>query len=528
MVDDVDGNLVAIRSILDELNLEIVEARTGREALRVLLDRDFSLILLDVQMPDIDGFETARLIRSRERSRSTPIIFVTAHAHDDGKVLEGYDLGAVDFLFKPIRPEILRGKVQVFVDLHRRTLEAQRQARLIGELERAASRRRLTAERQRWEAERLRDENRNKDEFLAVLAHELRNPLSPIRTGLALLGSGALDAERRGTVLESMQRQLGHLVRLVDDLMDVARISQGKILLQRKEVDLRELIDQAVEAQREHVTAKEQTIEVACPEGVHLFADDVRLLQVLQNLISNASRYSPAGCWIRVEGEATAEHARMRVIDNGKGIAPHLLDEVFDLFVQERTGGAGLGLGLSLVRSLVELHSGTITAHSEGAGHGSTFEVTIPRKLASIPDEERSTEPVRTQIPSPGAPLRVAVIDDNPDVREATATLMEVQGHRVFRAGRGDDGFDLVVRERPDVALIDIDMPGMTGDRLAIALRERFGDDTPLLVALTGHGDAATALEQAGFDRHLMKPAEPAELLRAIRRDHAPAQDEVD
>ena len=515
VVDDTEANLLAVRSTLEELDLDIVEARSGREALRLLLERDFALILLDVQMPGIDGFETARLIRSRVRSRSTPIIFVTAFGRKDDKVLEGYGLGAVDFLFKPIVPEVLRAKTSVFVELHRRTLEAEKQAVLIRDLERSASRRRLAAEKQRWEAERLREENRNKDEFLAMLAHELRNPLSPIRTGLAILESGELTPERHAMVLASMNRQLRHLVRLVDDLLDVARISQGKISLRREPLELAALIAQAVEAQRPNLESRKHTWSVDCPEGVRILADDVRLSQIVQNLVSNASRYTPEGGRVRVEAEETADDVRIRVIDNGRGIAPELLNDVFGLFVQERNGGSGLGLGLSLVKSLVALHEGTVAAYSEGRGLGATFEVVLPRLESPHDPTEEAEEPAQ---PVPSESLRVAVIDDNRDVLEATATLLELRGHQVLRASRGDQGLELVKRETPDVVFIDISMPGMTGDQVARAICEQMGDTRPRLVALTGHGDPDTHLAGAGFDHHLMKPAEPDALERALWR----------
>lgn len=244
VVDDDPKNLLAIEVALGEIDARLIKAQSGEQALRLLLERDFALILLDVQMPNMDGFDAARIIRSRAKTRHVPIIFVTAFSHNDTDIKRGYALGAVDYLFKPIVPEVLRAKVQVFIELRARTAEVTRQAQQLREMERMEAERRLLEERQRWEADALRlqmeeqqrinaqleEADRRKDEFIAVLAHELRNPLAPIVTSLELIRDRAQDPVIN-RAREIMERQTQHLVRLIDDLLDVARITQGKIEL---------------------------------------------------------------------------------------------------------------------------------------------------------------------------------------------------------------------------------------------------------------------------------------------------------
>jgi response regulator RpfG family c-di-GMP phosphodiesterase len=273
LVDDDERNLLAARTAFEDDAYDLVLARSGHEALRLLLDRDFAVILLDVRMPDMDGFETAKLIRGRPRTRHTPIIFVTAHRQDDEEVHEGYKLGAVDFLFKPIVPAVLKAKASVFVELHRRTERLRR-------LERRAHERRLAEERQRWEADALRLENARKDEFLAILAHELRNPLTPIVLALRLLRR--VQEPELLACVDAMDRQVRHLTRLVDDLLDIGRITSGRITLQPRDADLGAIVRQAVEATAPIVAEQRHALVVKCPDGaLPLVADADRLVQVV-------------------------------------------------------------------------------------------------------------------------------------------------------------------------------------------------------------------------------------------------------
>ncbi len=523
VVDDDPANLAAIEATLEDLGRELVLVDSGRAALRALLQRDFALILLDVRMPGLDGFETARLIRSRPRSRHVPIIFVSAYPQEDAEILHGYRLGAVDFLFKPIVPEVLRAKVSVFVQLQERTAEVQRQANRLRELERRELERRMTEERQRWEADALREESQRKDRFLAVLAHELRNPLSPILTGVAVLRGRSLPPDSQRHLCDCMDRQVRHLVRLVDDLLDVSRISQGKIVLRKERVELRNTLTQAVESVRNLVDERRHVLAVdVAPEPLVVDGDAVRLVQIVSNLLNNAVRYTPHGGRIHLVLEREASDAVVRVADNGRGIPADLLERVFDIFVQQRGDGRGLGIGLTLVRQLVTLHGGTVRAASPGEDLGSEFVVRLPLAPAAA---EVAPAPVDTDIPlEPG--LRVVLVEDENDVRLSTTVLLQEWGVDVRVASNGAEGVALIQEQRPDVALVDISMPEMDGFAVARRVHELLGDDAPRLVALTGYGREEDRREgsAAGFDHYLIKPASPHDLRRALRRE-SDAQD---
>lgn len=515
VVDDNHANILAIRATLEPMGFLLVEASSGREALRLLLDRDFSLILLDVQMPGLDGFETARLVRSRPRTQSTPIIFVTAFGQDERDVMRGYELGAVDFLFKPIVPEVLRAKATVFVDLQRRTAEAEAQAHIIRELERAAAARRLASERQQWEAERLRAESQRKDEFLAMLAHELRNPLSPLSNGLEVLGSGV--GEELRPVVAPMRRQLDHLVRLVDDLLDLARVSQGKISLENERLDLGALVVSTVEALRPAAEARGHTLTMACEDDLWVSGDAVRLSQVVQNLLSNAIRYTDDGGQVRVGAHGAGTDVIIEVADNGRGIGPELLEDIFHLFVQERDHGEGLGLGLNLVKRLVHMHDGEVVAESDGAGAGARFEVRLPRVEAPRADAA-PRPPADASVDASDSPARrVLLVDDNADILTTTRFVLESWGHQVVATTEGAHAIELAAAESFDLALVDITMPVMDGFTVARHLRDLV--PCPRLVAVTGHADPASQrrIREAGFDAHLTKPADLSALEALLR-----------
>jgi two-component system, sensor histidine kinase len=526
VVDDDPGNLAAIEAALGDLGRRLVKAGSGAEALRALLAQDFALILLDINMPGMDGFETARVIRERPRSRHVPIIFVTAYTREDTDILRGYSLGAVDFLFKPIVPEVLRAKAAVFVELMQRTAEVQRQAELLRVLERRELERRLHEERQRWEADALREESQRKDEFLAVLAHELRNPLSPLVTGLELIKCYGIEHEGLERVRESMERQVRHLIRLVDDLLDVSRISRGKITLRLEAVELGRVLHQAVESAEPLLGERHHELVVeTCPDQLLLNGDQVRLTQVIANLLHNAARYTDPGGRIEVSCGRDGSQAVIRVADNGRGIPPHLLDRIFDIFVQEREGGGGLGLGLTLVHRLVQLHGGAVRAYSDGTGRGSEFVVRLPlledaRAVPATPRREQDEAEDEVD-PRARRPLRVTVVEDQDDVREALVALLEGWGHRVEAAPDGTTGIDLILRSRPDLALIDIGMPGLDGYSVARRVRAELGTLSPRLVALTGFGreEDRERARRAGFDSHLTKPAGPKELRRVLRSE---------
>ncbi|HEV8237934.1 MAG TPA: response regulator [Thermoanaerobaculia bacterium] len=527
VVDDDPGNLAAIEVALGELGRNLVKARSGEEALRQLLAQDFALILLDVNMPGMDGFETARVIRERPRSRHVPIIFVTAYNREDTDlILRGYSLGAVDFLFKPIVPEVLRAKAAVFVELQNRTAVVQRQAEMLREMERRELERRMEEERQQWEAQALREENQRKDEFLAVLAHELRNPLSPLVTGLELIKCYGIEHDGLERVRESMERQVRHLIRLVDDLLDVSRISRGKIALRLEPVELGRVVHQAVESAEPLLAERHHELVVEhCDEQLVLSGDQVRLTQVVANLLHNAARYTDPGGRIEVSCGRDSRHAVLRVADNGRGIAPQVIDRIFDIFVQEREGGGGLGLGLTLVHRLVQLHGGAVRAYSEGTGRGSEFVVRLPladEKLVAqgLTAAARAAEEANGDA-RPSRPLRIVVVEDQDDVRDAMQALLEGWGHRVESAADGKSGIELILQTRPEVALVDIGMPGLDGYAVARRVRAELGPQSPRLVAVTGFGreEDREKARRAGFDSHLTKPAGPRELRRVLRSD---------
>ena len=517
VVDDNAANLAAIEVALGDLGRRLIKAESGQEALRHLLSHDFALILLDVQMPGMDGFETARMIRARSRTRHVPIIFVTAYSRDDDEILQGYELGAVDFLFKPIVPQVLHAKARVFCDLQERTAVIRSQAQRLRELERREMERKLAMERERWESERLREENRRKDEFLAVLAHELRNPLSPIVTGIDLIDAYGIEHDGLRQIRESMSRQVHHLIRLVDDLLDISRISSGKINLQVERANLAEVIKQAVDSVHALVAENEHQLSIAGEEQqICVHADPVRLTQVIANLLNNAARYTPRGGHIRLSWSADGDDAVIRVADDGKGISSDMLERIFERFVQEDGHARGLGLGLALVHRLVEMHGGRVRAYSPGRGKGSEFVVRIPM----VPPGHRGTADADVDDnQADSRPMRIVLVEDESDIRFSVKALLESWGHEVKTAADGVRGVNLIFDSKPDAAIIDIAMPGIDGYTVARRVREEFGEHGVRLIAMTGFGrdeDRARALK-AGFDSHITKPARPDQLRQALR-----------
>jgi signal transduction histidine kinase len=527
VVDDNASNLLAIAAALQSLDVEIIRADSGEAALRLLLTHDFALILLDVNMPSMDGFETARLIRSRKRSSHTPIIFITAYGRNDQDVLAAYQLGAVDFLFKPVIPELLRAKAGVFVELHRRALEVARQAELIREHERREHERALEAERRQWEAESLRkqmehlaDVDRRKDHFLAVLGHELRNPLAPIVTGLELLKQKfETTPDLEPWVVrtrDAMQRQVEHVTRLVDDLLDISRINSGKIELKRIVLPAQRVVEQAIATCLPGIEAQGHELSVDVPsEPLDVSGDDVRLVQIVSNLLNNAVRYTPRNGKIRVRCVRVGPEVEISVTDNGRGISPELLPRIFEPFVQDHDSrSAGLGMGLSIVGRLVALHGGSVSAKSDGIDRGSEFVVRLP--MAREPRREPSPEaPEAERI---GSSLLIAVVEDNPDIREMIAALLTAWGHEVLLATDGPSGADLIVTRKPDVALVDIGLPELDGYGVAARVRGAPDGHATRLIAMTGFGqdyDRRRASE-AGFNAHLVKPATASALKKAL------------
>ncbi len=365
IVDDLEENILSLEALLRRDGLETLKARSGEEALELLLRHEVALALLDVQMPGMDGFELAEFLRGNERTRHIPIIFVTAGSADAQRRFRGYEAGAVDFIQKPIEAEVLRSKAEVFFDLHRQRqiVAAQRDA-----LETAA--------------QALKEADRRKDVFIAVLAHELRNPVAALHAGMHLLKKRA-DTDQAAYIRKRMERQLAHLRRLVDDLLDTSRIVEGKISLQKEHIDLATILHSAIEASQANIDAANHSFTADMPsETVWLVADHTRVAQIVANLLNNAARYTPPGGTISLEARREGEHALIAVRDNGLGIPPELQARIFEIFAQveghqDRAAG-GLGIGLALVRQLVDLHRGSIKVTSDGPGQGSCFTVRIP------------------------------------------------------------------------------------------------------------------------------------------------------
>ncbi len=370
------------------------------------------------------------------------------------------------------------------------------------------------------QAEQLRESGRRKDEFLATLAHELRNPLAPIQTGLDLLARSR-EQGKSDHALGVMHRQLGHMVRLIDDLLDVSRITQGRLELKRSRVALREILDTAVEASRPSIERREHTLELEIEDSQLTFdADLTRLAQVVSNLLNNASKYTPVGGSITLSARQEGDNGVIEVRDNGIGIPRQHLEHVFEMFsqVNRSTEGSrgGLGIGLALVRSLVELHGGTVSAESEGTSRGSTFTVKLPLGAG----QTSGAESKRTAEHRPRDRRRVLVVDDNDDAADLLSLMLEQAEYDTTKACDGPSALAAVESWTPDVVILDIGMPGMSGYDVARALRRNEHGGELDLIALTGWGsqeDKQRAMD-AGFDVHLTKPVDAEKLYGALAK----------
>ena len=365
--------------------------------------------------------------------------------------------------------------------------------------------------------EGLRESDQRKTEFLATLAHELRNPLAPMRAALVVLKRSEPDALQSHKLYDMMARQVDYMVRMVDDLLEVSRITRGKIELQVHPVDLLEVIRDAAEVSRPLAHAAGQELVLHLPAGeVKVAADEVRLVQVFANLINNASRYSPEGSRIEVDVARDGGEAEIVVRDHGIGIAPEMLDAVFEMFVQVagpgRSAQGGLGIGLTLVRKLVEMHGGTVTAQSAGCGAGSVFKVRLPVREMSEPQAMGASSLLDI------SNHRVLIVDDNADAADSLASLISMLGAAVQVAYGAAEALQVVTKLEPTIGIIDVGMPGMDGCELATRLRAKPGTAGMYLVALTGWGQEADRLRvsAAGFNKHLLKPVDLDDLMAAL------------
>ena len=684
MVDDRPENRLVLHTMLEELGQEIIAVESGEAALRALLERDFAVILLDVNMPGMDGLETAGYIRRRQRNAHTPIIFLTAYAEEMGAA---YSLGAVDYMLTPVVPDILRTKVRVFVHLYqmnRQTLrqaderialvreqaaraaaeESRRRSTFLAEasdllsssldadttarslvqfavpaladlcglmltdeqgvvcqvelcwnpegrnggcrtlsvttledavissaVEQAlvsgstqivtlpAGMQRLKGRKSKTEASvqfelgfalrslaalpllararerkvgvlllgmgpslrdfstpelalaedlaartsislkncmlyaKIHEADRRKNEFLAMLAHELRNPLAPIRNAVHILRQPGLDPSRADWASSIIDRQSQQLVRLVDDLLDVARITQGRIQLKIEPVNVASVVTVAVETSRPLIEARGHELAVHVPdETLCVKGDTARIAQIIANIVNNAAKYTEPGGRIAIAVAYDANEVEFRIRDTGMGIPHEMLGSIFELFTQssrslDRSQG-GLGIGLTVVQRLVLMQGGSVRALSDGAGHGSEFIVKLPRAAAAP-----APAPSEGMTSIDGAQrYSVLVVDDHPDAVESMASVLQLQGHEVRVAQNGLAALETAHTFRPSVVLLDIGLPDMDGYAIARRLRAAPETHACVLVALTGYGQPEDRLrsKENGFDHHLVKPIDPA------------------
>ncbi|RZF31262.1 hybrid sensor histidine kinase/response regulator [Paraburkholderia sp. UYCP14C] len=689
VVDDVAQQHLVLRSVLDELGENIVTVSSGRDALAAVLETEFAVILLDVNMPGMDGLETASMMRSYRRTARTPIIFITAYV-DETEMARGYSLGAVDYISSPVIPEILRAKVRVFVDMYRMRNQliaraAEREELAKAEAQRAAAeqarhradflarasqaltrsleadatvgrivelpvpaladaavlvftagegllprtiayiapsayadprsgdagglhhqfvplpeldelvRQALSTGRpahlaimgrpvlavidddgtcrdlplaldditaypllidaaqpsaivlgMRRSSERIedalmtrefvsraaialenallfstiRDGDRRKNEFLAMLAHELRNPLAPIVNAVAVLrGAKQMDAQTVRWASDIIGTQAEHLVRIVDDLLDVSRIARGVVTLRSEPVLLSTVIERAMQTSGPNFARRSQTLICeASKVDVVIDGDIVRLSQIVANLLNNASKFTPHGGRAQISTEFDGIMASIVVRDEGDGIDPVFLPHVFELFAQGQTSldrnQGGLGIGLTLVRHLTEMHQGTVHCESAGRGAGSRFTVRLPARVA--PDAvENSAKivPIRR-----ARSVRVLIVDDMAAAAESLEALLQMHGHQVQRASDGLAALALARTFFPDVILLDIGLPGMSGFEVAQRIRADESLPRSLIIAISGYGqeDHRRRALDAGVDHYLVKPADVDMLLGVI------------
>jgi signal transduction histidine kinase len=549
LVDDQPARLLSYQTILEELGQNLITARSGVEALERLMKDEFALVLLDVSMPGMDGFETAAMIHDHPRFERTPIIFVTGVHITEFDRLKGYKLGAVDYVSIPIVPEILRSKVAVLVELHLQRLKLQElnetlekanvalQAEKTRELEivnrdlQAANAELAhanmalqaeVAERMRAEVA-LKDADRRKDEFLAILAHELRNPLAPIRNAVEIMSRIAVDNPQVQWSRDVIDRQSTHLTRLVDDLLDISRITRGVIKLAKEPVSIGTVVARAVETLQPVIAEHKHTLTIdGVDDALVVVGDTTRLTQVLGNLLNNAAKYTNPGGEIALRVRREDDWVELSVTDNGIGIPQESVSKLFHLFsrlkgTDDRTPG-GLGIGLALVRTLVEMHEGDVSVVSEGENRGSEFRVRLPlAKSATVTAMPR----VAIEQPQIVRRRRILIADDNQDALDTLALLLQVDGHEVLKTTDGGAALSAASQWKPDVAFLDIGMPVLDGYAAARGIRkEAWGRDI-VLIALSGWGqreDMARSRE-AGFDLHLVKPVSADAIAKVLNTD---------
>lgn len=537
LVETDEEDAVRIRDLVAQMpvRVEVDWARSFEAGFSRMTSSRYDVHLVDGTLGERSGIDLLR--GYREAGGGAPVLLLGG-AHDRALDLIAMESGAAGFLLKDrLDSEVLERSIRYAVEARRQetTLRQAREELQERVEERSTSLETMNAalaaevvERRRAE-QKLRDGDRRKNEFLATLAHELRNPLAPIGHAteiLARVGDGEKDLARAAEARKVIERQVTHLVRLIDDLLDISRISHGKVGLKPERVTLASVVESALEVARPLFLIRGHALDIALPEAsVHLHGDPIRLAQILTNLLSNAARYTEPGGSIRVEATREGGAVVLRVVDSGMGISAAELEHIFTMFNQAAAARAvdhiGLGIGLALAKQLAELHGGSLTAASEGLGKGSTFTLRLPfAPDLPAPPEERS--PV---LAAPVMPQRILVVDDNVDAARTLAELLDLDGHETHVAHDGPSAVEAARRLSPDAAIVDIGLPGFSGLEVARRLREDPSLSGLFLVALSGwvqQEDLARSRE-AGFDHHLAKPVSVATLERLLARvDAAP------
>ncbi len=541
VVEDSRTQAEELRLILEPEGFVVEIARDGQEALDRLGAAPFDLVLSDVLMPGLTGYDLCRQIKAASRTKGVPVVLLT-HLNDPLDVLRGLECGADNFLTKPYDPRYLlhrihsilanagaagegpagtplffRGKgVSITAD------KAQILDLLLATVEEFIRSREREREA-RAAGEALAESGRRKDEFLAMLAHELRNPLAPLLTGLHVLRHGA-EAAAREQALDAAERQVRHLARLVDDLLDASRINAGRMQLRRERLDLARLVRTVAEDHRPALEEAGLVLTVATPDvPVWAQGDDTRLSQAVHNLLDNATKFSEVGGQVALQVVVSegGEEACVAVRDTGIGIEAEALPGLFDAFTQaDRTlarARGGLGLGLAVVKGVIALHGGRVRAFSEGPGRGAELTFFLPMEqeppALAVETTRRKEAPPRAC-----GRLRVVVVEDNKDAANNLRILLEAMGHEVAVAYTGPEGVRIAGELRPSVVISDIGLPGLDGYGVAAALRRDPGTARALLIAISGYGEDADVRRgrEAGFDHYLIKPAPPEDLLRLL------------
>ncbi|WP_395744698.1 response regulator [Prosthecobacter sp.] len=494
LVDDLEANLDALEGLLQRDGLELLKARSGPEALELLLVHDVALALLDVNMAGMDGFELAELMRGTERTRRVPIIFLTAGAIDQQRRFRGYDAGAVDFIFKPIEPHILQSKAGIFFELA------------------------MQREVLRRKAEEAQAASRAKDHFMAALSHELRTPLTPVLMAVAALQNDHGLASEARELLDMMRRNIELEARLIDDLLDATRIHNDKLTIKPANVDVHELLRHCQGTIAWDVQEKQVSmISDLGADHHHVWADPVRLQQVFGNLLNNAVKFTPALGNITLRTFNPDEtHIAVQVEDTGIGITPQARPRIFDAFEQGDASGqpryGGLGLGLSISKAIVEAHAGTITADSAGPDCGSIFTVTLSASEAAAQPATPATPPAATR-----QPLRLLMVEDHAPTRAILGRLLARHGHEVVSTSTMAEALAAFHPEAFDAVITDLGLPDGSGLELMRELRKH---STIPSIALSGYGMEADLQQtkEAGFTAHLTKPIQVEELLSILAK----------